>query len=333
MRTCIIAEAGVNHNGDLDLACALIDSAVDIGADYIKFQMFTAKDLVTAASPKANYQLKNTAPEESQYEMLERLELTQEMYGKLLTHAKERGIKIFSTAFDLKTIQYLDEVGQNLFKVPSGELTNLPYLRQIGGSKKPIILSTGMAKLGEIESALDVLVIAGAQRENITVLHCNTQYPTAMEDVNLRAMETIRQAFNVSVGYSDHTSGVEVSIAAVALGAVVIEKHLTMDCNLPGPDHKASLEPEAFKAMVSAIRNIEVALGDGCKRPSQGEFENRAIARKSLVAIKAIRSGDILSQDNLGVKRPGNGISPMLWDTMLGKIAVRDYEMDELIEL
>jgi N,N'-diacetyllegionaminate synthase len=331
--TLIIAEAGVNHNGDLALARQLIDAAADAGADLVKFQTFNADALVTRSAGKAEYQTQTTAAEESQHAMIRRLELTRGMHESLIDHCRSRGIAFFSTGFDPASVDLLVELGLDRFKIPSGEITNLPYLRHVGGHSKPVILSTGMATLGEIEAALGALEQAGTPRELITVLHCTTEYPTPMADVNLRAMVTIRNAFGVAVGYSDHTPGIEVAIAAVALGATVIEKHFTLDRNLPGPDHQASLEPGELKAMVAAIRNIELALGDGIKRPSASEVKNRPVARKSLVAARAIRAGEVLSAANLTVKRPGTGLSPMRWDEVLGRAAARDFAPDELIEL
>ena len=333
MKTLIIAEAGVNHNGDLEIARTLIDVAADADVDLIKFQTFSADRLVTRSAAKADYQSRTCASGESQYEMLHRLELTRESHEKLISHCKIKGIGFFSTGFDLQSVDMLAELGINRFKIPSGEITNLPYLRHIGHFGSPIILSTGMATLGEIEAALDVLERAGTSRDLITVLHCNTEYPTPMADVNLRAMLTIRDAFRVSVGYSDHTLGIEVPIAAVALGATVIEKHFTLDRNLPGPDQKASIEPIELKTMVTAIRNIERALGDGVKRPSSSEATNKPIVRKSIVARKLIRAEEIFTENNLTVKRPGTGISPMRWDEVLFKKAKRDFLLDELIEL
>jgi len=330
--TLIIAEAGVNHNGDMQLARQLIDVAADVGADMVKFQTFNAKRLATKQAPKANYQNKTTDQSESQHAMLEKLELTLDMHKELIPYCKERNIEFFSTGFDTQSLDLLVSLGIDQFKIPSGEITNLPYLRHIGAMGRSLILSTGMATLGEIEDAIDVLEKAGTDRSNITVLHCNTEYPTPMQDVNLRAMCSIRDAFGVQVGYSDHTAGIEVPIAAVALGATVIEKHLTLDKSMPGPDHKASLEPDELKAMVSAIRNIERAMGDGIKRPSPSESGNKAVVRKSIIAETAITSGEEFTADNLGVKRPGNGISPMRWDELMGKKASRDYQSDELIE-
>jgi N,N'-diacetyllegionaminate synthase len=333
LKTLIIAEAGVNHNGELALARQLIDVAAEAGADMVKFQSFRADRLVTIHARKADYQTQTTDAQESQHAMIRRLELTRDMHNALIAYCRLRGIQFFSTAFDVESIDLLVELGLDRFKIPSGEITNLPYLRHVGRYGKPVILSTGMANLGEIEAALEVLEQAGTPRKSITVLHCNTEYPTPMIDVNLRAMVAIRDAFGVPVGYSDHTSGIEVPIAAVALGATVIEKHFTLDRKLPGPDHKASLEPDEFRAMVTAIRNIEHALGDGVKRPSASEAKNRPIARKSLVAAGAIRAGDVFSERNVTVKRPGTGLSPMRWDEVLGRKARRDFAPDELIEL
>ncbi len=331
--TLIIAEAGVNHNGDLELAKQLVDAAADAGADLVKFQTFSAGRLATASAHKAEYQNRTRDKEQSQFTMLQQLELTDEMHEQLIDYCAERSIGSFSTGFDLESLDYLASLGAARFKIPSGEITNLPYLRHIGSFGKPLILSTGMATLGEIEGALDAVETAGTPRSQITVLHCNTEYPTPMQDVNLLAMTRIRDAFGVAVGYSDHTAGIEVPIAAVALGATVIEKHLTLDRNLPGPDHKASLEPDEFAAMVRAIRNIEQAMGDGIKRPSPSEAKNKTIARKSLVAAKSIKTGERFTPENLTAKRPGTGISPMRWDEVMGRTATRDYGVDELIEL
>lgn len=333
LKTLIIAEAGVNHNGDLALARELIDVAAEAGADLVKFQTFSADRLVTTDARKADYQDLSTGTDESQHAMIRRLELTRDMHEALIAHCKFRGIQFFSSGFDPESIDLLVELGLDRFKVPSGEITNLQYLRHVGRYRKPVILSTGMATLGEIEAALEVLERAGTPRDRVTVLHCNTEYPTPMVDVNLRAMLAIRDAFGVAVGYSDHTSGIEVAIAAVALGATVIEKHFTLDRNLPGPDHNASLEPEELKAMVAAIRNIEVALGDGIKRLTPSEAKNKPVARKSLVARQAIRAGEVFGEHNITAKRPGTGISPMRWDEVIGRTALRDFAADELIEL
>jgi N,N'-diacetyllegionaminate synthase len=332
-RTLIIAEAGVNHNGDIELAKQLIDAAAESGADLVKFQTFNADRLVTRTAKKAGYQNQATDSKESQYEMLRRLELSAEMHNELIAHCAARQIGFLSTGFDIESVDLLVSLGQNQFKIPSGEITNLPYLRHIGRLGKVIILSTGMATMDEIEAAIEVLEEAGTHRANITVLHCTTEYPTPMAEVNLCAMQSIHTVFDVAVGYSDHTSGIEVAIAAVALGASVIEKHFTLDRNLPGPDHKASLEPEELKAMVAAIRNIEVALGDGIKRLTPSETKNKPIVRKSLVASQTIKAGEAFSAQNITTKRPGTGISPMRWDEIIGCIAPRDFSVDELIEL
>jgi N,N'-diacetyllegionaminate synthase len=330
-RTLIIAEAGVNHNGDLGLAKQLIDVAADAGADLVKFQTFNASRLVTNTAKKADYQVKTSDGNETQHEMLRRLELTPEMHNELIAHCASRSIGFFSTGFDIESVDLLVSLGQHQFKIPSGEITNLPYLRHIGQLGKPVILSTGMATLGDIEAAIEVLEQAGTSRTNLILLHCTTEYPTPMAEVNLRAMQSIQSAFGIAVGYSDHTQGIEVAIAAVALGATVIEKHFTLDRNLPGPDHKASLEPAELKAMVTAIRNIEVALGDGIKRPTPGEAKNKPVARKSLVASKAIKAGEVFSVQNVTAKRPGTGISPMRWDEIIGQAARKDYNEDDLI--
>lgn len=331
--TLIIAEAGVNHNGDLGMALQLVDAAAAAGADLVKFQTFSADRLVTTAAPRAGYQQRNVGGAESQHEMLRRLELTPAMHDALIARCAERGIGFFSTGFDIDSLDFLKALGLERFKIPSGEITNLPYLRHVGAFGKPLILSTGMAMLGDVEAALVELEQAGTPRTAITVLHCTTDYPTAMCDVNLRAMLSLRHAFGVEVGYSDHTAGIEVAIAAVALGATLIEKHFTLDRRLPGPDHLASLEPDELRAMVTAIRNVEQALGDGVKRPTAAETTNRAVARRSLVAGRAIVRGEPFSADNLAVKRPGVGISPMEWDQVVGRPAPRDFAVDELIEL
>ena len=331
--TLIIAEAGVNHNGSIKTAEQLIETAAEAGADLVKFQTFSADRLVTGSASKADYQLETTSTSESQHEMIRKLELSREMHEELIALCKKCGVGFFSTGFDPQSVDLLAELGLDRIKIPSGEITNLPYLRHIGQYGKPVILSTGMARLGEIEAALEVLEASGTPRERVTVLHCNTEYPTPMADVNLKAMLAIRDALGVQVGYSDHTLGIEVPIAAVAMGATVIEKHFTLDRSLPGPDHRASLEPDELKAMVQAIRNIELALsGDGLKRPSPSESKNLEIARKSLVALVPIKAGEPFTEANLGVKRPGSGISPMRWDDFIGRPANRDYQADELIE-
>jgi N,N'-diacetyllegionaminate synthase len=331
--TLIIAEAGVNHNGDLAVAKRLIDVAAEAGADLVKFQTFSADRLVTTGAERAAYQTANCGGTESQYAMLRRLELTPAMHRELLAYCSTRAISFFSSAFDIESLDMLAALGLDRFKIPSGEITNLPYLRHVGRFGKPLIVSTGMASMDEIGAALAVLERAGTARQLITVLHCNTQYPTPMADVNLRAMLDIRDTFDVQVGYSDHTLGMEVAIAAVGLGATVIEKHFTLDRKMSGPDHKASLEPSELAAMVAAIRNVEQALGDGVKRPSASELPNRSAARKSLVAACVIHKGERFTAANIAVKRPGTGLSPMQFDVVLGRQAPRKFLADELIEL
>jgi N,N'-diacetyllegionaminate synthase len=331
-KVIIIAEAGVNHNGSIENAKKLIDAASNAGADYIKFQTFIAEKNITKKANKADYQIENTGKiKETQLEMVKKLELSKKDHESLYAYCKSKNIKFLSTAFDFDSIKLLEQFDLDFFKIPSGEITNLPYLRKIGSLGKPIIMSTGMADLREIEDALKILVQAGATKDNITILHCNTEYPTPMEDVNLAAMNTIGKTFNIKIGYSDHTLGIEIPIAAVALGATVIEKHFTLDNDMEGPDHRASLEPEQLKAMVVAIRNIEKALGDEKKEPSNSEKKNISIVRKSIVANTAIRAGTIFTEDNIIAKRPGNGISPMLWDSIIGKKATKDYLEDDLI--
>ena len=331
IKTLIIAEAGVNHNGDLDLAKQLINAAADAGADLVKFQTFNANHQVTRTAKKADYQTQTTSSTESQHAMLRRLELTEEMHHQLIAHCLTQNIGFLSTGFDIESVDLLVSLGQECFKIPSGEITNLPYLRHIGQLGKTVILSTGMATLGEIEAAIEVLEQTGTPRVKVTVLHCTTEYPTPMNEVNLRAMQSIHATFDVAVGYSDHTEGIEIAIAAVAMGASVIEKHFTLDRNLPGPDHQASLEPEELKAMISAIRNIEVALGDGIKRLTPSEARNRPVARKSLVASRAISIGEIFTAENITTKRPGTGISPMRWDELVGQASQKNYNEDDLI--
>ena len=331
-RTLIIAEAGVNHNGDIKIAKQLIDVAADCGADYVKFQTFSADRIVTKSADKAEYQKQSSDSSESQFEMLKRLELSVEMHLKLIEHCKHKSIKFLSTGFDIQSVDLLVGLGLNLVKIPSGEITNLPLLRHIGSLDLPVILSSGMSTMKEIGDALLILEQTGLPRAQITVLHCTTEYPTPMDEVNLRAMNSIRNTLGVAVGYSDHTLGIEVSVAAVALGASVIEKHFTIDRSLPGPDHKASSEPVELVAMVKAIRNIEVALGSDVKEPTMSEIKNAHIARKSILASQKIEKGEILSTVNLVVKRPGNGMSPMLWDRLIGQVATRTYLPDEMIE-
>ena len=328
----IIAEAGVNHNGSVSLAKKLIDVAVIAGVDAVKFQTFKAENLVSKNAKKAEYQKENMNDgDDSQFNMLKKLELDVDTHNELISYCNSKNIMFLSTPFDHDSIDMLNDLKLPMFKIPSGEITNLPYLRHIGSLKKEVILSTGMADIGEIEDALDVLIKAGTLKENITVLHANTMYPTPMTDVNLRAMQTIGSTFDVAYGYSDHTLGIEVDIAAVVMGASCIEKHFTLDKTMEGPDHKASLEPEELKAMVKAIRNIEVALGNSVKKPSKSETPNIKVARKSIVAATSIKKGELLTADNLAIKRPGNGISPMRWDEIVGGVAAKDYLADELI--
>jgi N,N'-diacetyllegionaminate synthase len=330
-KTLIIAEVGVNHNGDMDVARRLIDAAADAGADVVKFQTFLAERVVTSDARKADYQIFNTKSNESQYEMLKSLELNSQMHDELISYSANRGIEFFSTAFDMESLDYLISLGLERIKIPSGEITNLPYLRRIGSLGKQVILSTGMSNLADIEAALDVLERSGTPRSKIIVLHCNTEYPAPFDEVNLKAMQVISQAFGVKIGFSDHTVGVEIAIAAVALGACVIEKHLTLDRNQSGPDHLASIEPKEFTYMVRSIRNIEIAMGDGVKRPTTSEKKNKLIARKSLVAAKTICAGEKFTVDNITVKRPGTGITPMSWDDVIGRTATRDFRPDDLI--
>lgn len=334
-KVLIIAEAGVNHNGDLQKAVNLIDAAANAGVDYVKFQTFKASDLVNKDAPKADYQKSNTLnSSESQFEMLQKLELSYEDHRFLINHCKEKNIRFFSTAFDLSSLQFLHDLGLDLVKIPSGEITNLPYLRMAASLFKQVIISTGMSSMDEIEAALNVFTTAGISKSNMAILHCNSEYPTPMHDVNLMAMLHIQKKFGTAIGYSDHTLGIEVPIAAVALGAEVIEKHFTLDRSLPGPDHAASLEPNELKAMVLAIRNIELAIsGSGIKEASQSEMKNIAIGRKSIVAKKKILKGEPLTAENITVKRPGSGISPMKWDEVIGNTAQRDFDIDELIEI
>ena len=330
----IIAEAGVNHNGDIAKAKALIDKGAEAGVDYVKFQTFKAGNLVTKQAKRAAYQDRNTQDNDSQYEMLKKLELSQAVHQELIDYCAQKGVKFLSTGFDFESLEFLAGLGITIAKVPSGEITNLPYLRKVATLFPEVILSTGMANITEIKDAVKVLTDNGVSKDKITVLHCNTEYPTPMEDVNLKAMLHIQRELGVPVGYSDHTLGIEVPIAAVALGATVIEKHFTLDKTLPGPDHKASLEPEELKAMVSAIRNIEKAVGgSGIKEVSASEAKNKPIVRKSIVAAKKIVKGESFTVENLTVKRPGIGISPMQWDEVIGKTAKKDFEEDDLIEL
>ncbi len=332
MSVFIIAEAGVNHNGSIELAKELIDVAVEAGADAVKFQTFKAINLVSKDAKKAEYQKKNLNDgDDSQFNMLKKLELDIGVHKELIEYCESKNIIFMSTPFDLDSVDLLDELGLEIFKIPSGEITNLPYLRKIGKLNKKIVLSTGMANMDEVGDALSILIKAGTKKENITVLHANTMYPTPMEDVNLNAMLSIKKEYDVEIGYSDHTLGIEVDIAAVAMGAKVIEKHFTLDKTMDGPDHKASLEPNELIAMVSGIRNIEKALGDGVKKPSKSEIPNIEVVRKSIVASKDVKKGDIFNEKNLAIKRPGNGLSPMKWDEVIGTKAKKDYQVDELI--
>ncbi|MBN2777447.1 MAG: N-acetylneuraminate synthase [Bacteroidales bacterium] len=333
-KTIVIAEAGVNHNGSFELAKKLIGSAADAGADYVKFQTFNASRLVSKSAKKAKYQQLNTVDDDdSQYSMLKKLEMPEEWYYKLKEYAEERGILFLSTGFDIESIDFLDKLGINFFKIPSGEITNKPYLQHIAKKAKEVIISTGMADITEIRNALEVIYSEGLPKEKITLLHCNTEYPTPMCDVNLLAMQHIKNEFGVKVGYSDHTQGVEVAIAAVALGASVIEKHFTLDRNLPGPDHKASLEPDELKSMVESIRNIELAIsGSGLKTPSPSEKKNINIARKSLHYSNALSKGNVIKKDDLIAKRPGNGVSPMDIDFYIGKTLISDVEEEQMLK-
>ncbi|HJD94820.1 MAG TPA: N-acetylneuraminate synthase [Bacteroides togonis] len=333
-KVLIIAEAGVNHNGSLDIAKRLVDEAADAGVDIVKFQTFKAEKLVSKSAKQAEYQQRNMGKtDDSQYSMLKKLELSPLQHEELIDYCREKGIRFFSTAFDMDSIEYLHSLNLGLWKIPSGEITNYPYLRKIAQYGEPVILSTGMCELSDIEAAIQILLSHGLQKNQITVLHCNTEYPTPMKDVNLKAMLEIAEKFGVAVGYSDHTEGIEVPIAAVALGATVIEKHFTLDKNMEGPDHKASLEPQDLRAMVKAIRNIEQALGSGHKVISASERKNIEVARKSIVAACPIRKGDLLTDENLTVMRPGNGISPMRWEEVVGTYATRNYQEEEPIEL
>ena len=330
-RVFIIAEAGVNHNGSIDLAKKLIDVASAAGVDAVKFQTFKAENLATKNAEKANYQRARTDQKENQFSMLKKLEMSKEMHLELIDYTKNKNIEFLSSPFDHDSIDLLNDLGLELFKIPSGEINNLPYLKHIGKLNKKIILSTGMSNMDEIKNALDILINSGTKKNNIIVLHANTEYPTPIEDVNLRAMVNIGKELNVDFGYGDHTLGIEVDIAAVALGASCIEKHFTLDCDMEGPDHKASLEPYQLRDMVQAIRNTELALGNGVKKPSKSELSNIEIVRKSIIAKTKIKKGDIFKENNLTIKRPGGGISPMKWDDILGTKATKDYEEDELI--
>lgn len=329
-KTLIIAEAGDNHNGSRELAFQLIDKAVEAGADCVKFQTFITEEIISKRAEKAEYQKAATGSDESQYQMVKKLELSFEQFRELQKYAEKRGITFLSTPFDIPSVEFLDSINIPCFKIPSGEITNLPYLIKIAETGRDVIMSTGMAELNEIESAINILREHGSG--DISLLHCNTEYPTPYEDVNLRAMLTLKEKFGVRVGYSDHTQGIEVPIAAVALGAEIIEKHFTLDHNMEGPDHKASLEPDELKQMVDGIRKTEKALGNGIKTASPSEKKNIQIARKSIVARRNIEKGEILTEENLAVKRPGNGISPMRWYEVIGTKAIRDFSEDEMIE-
>ncbi|EAI9131569.1 N-acetylneuraminate synthase [Campylobacter upsaliensis] len=328
-KVLIIAEAGVNHNGDINLAKKLIEQAAKAGADVVKFQTFKANSCVSVSAKKAKYQLETTAKEESQLEMIQKLELSYESHFELMKHCKKHGIAFLSTPFDLESVEFLKGLDLPYFKIPSGEITNLPYLKAVAKCKKKVLLSTGMANLGEIEAALTILRKNGTR--NITLLHCNTEYPTPFEDVNLNALKTLKEAFKLEVGYSDHTEGIVASLGAVALGAVVIEKHFTLDKTMEGPDHRASLEFEELRALCKGIRELEKALGSGIKKASKSEAKNKIIARKSLVAKREIQKGEKFSIENLTTKRPGSGISAMRYEEYLGKRALKTYKKDELI--
>jgi N,N'-diacetyllegionaminate synthase len=331
-KVIVIAEAGVNHNGSVELAKQLIDVAVEAEADFVKFQSFKTENVVVRNAEKAEYQKQSSGSEETQFEMIKKLELDVAAHRELVSYCKQTKIQFLSTPFDMDSIALLDDLGLKIFKIPSGEITNLPHLRAIGSLKKEIILSTGISNLDEISQALDILVDSGTSKENITVLHANTEYPTPYEHANLRAMKTIGDRFDIKIGYSDHTLGIEVPFAAVGMGATVIEKHFTLDKTMEGPDHGASLEPHELIAMVRGIRNLERALGNGIKQPSPSEIKNINIVRRSIVALKSINKGEVFSNDNLTSKRPEGGISPMRWDEIIGKIAQKNYELDSLIE-
>ena len=326
----IIAEAGVNHNGDIEIAKKLIDAAADSGANYVKFQTFKAENLVQRKAKKADYQIVNTKKNDTQYSMLKKLELDYENHQELIDYCKSKNTKFLSTAFDFESIEFLKNK-IDFYKIPSGEINNLPYLEKVARLGLSVVMSTGMATMQEVKEAYEILVVNGVKKEDITILHCNTEYPTPMEDVNLRAMLTIEKELGVKIGYSDHTLGIEIPIAAVAMGAKVIEKHFTLDRTMEGPDHKASLEPNELKAMITAIRNIELALGDGIKTPSNSEKKNILIARKSIIATVEIKKGTIFTNENITVKRPGTGISPMKWNSIIGTKSTKDYKEDDLI--
>ena len=333
-KTFIIAEAGVNHNGNMELAKKLIDVAVEAGADAVKFQTWKTELCITKDAKKADYQIENTKnSEETQFEMVKKLELSFDDFYELADYCKKKSIIFLSTPFDIPSIELLHDIGVSIFKIPSGEITNLPYLEKIASYNKGIILSTGMSTLSDIEKALEIIIRGGTQKEKISILHANSEYPTPMEDVNLNAMITIGNCFKLPFGYSDHTKGIEVDIAAVAMGASVIEKHFTLNNNLEGPDHQASLEPDELKNMVKSIRNIELALGDGIKRVTKSEAANRLLGRKSIVAKRSIKKGEVFTNENLIIKRPGTGLSPMLWYKIIGQSASKDFEIDDFIRM
>lgn len=332
-KVLIIAEAGVNHNGDIRLAKKLVDIAVEAGADIVKFQTFIVENLVTQNAKMADYQIENTKNQETQFQMLKKLELTKENFVELYKYCEQKKIRFLSTGFDIESLNFLKPLNHGLWKIPSGEITNKPYLQFVGSLKEKVILSTGMADMQEIKDAIGVLLEAGTTLENITVLHCNTEYPTPFKDVHLNAMNTIKKELKTNIGYSDHTAGIEISVAAVALGATVIEKHFTVDKTLPGPDHAASLSSHELKSLVSSIRHVEEALGRSEKFPSDSEAKNKVIARKSLIAKNLIKQGEVFTSENLTIKRPGSGISPMRIDEVIGKKAKRDFSADELIEI
>ena len=333
MKVRIIAEAGVNHNGNINTAKKLIKIASNADADYVKFQTFKAENLVTKNAKRAKYQIRNTnIKNQTQFEMLKNLELKKDQHHILLKECRDKKVSFLSTGFDIESLNFLKKIGLKIFKIPSGEITNIPYIRHVGGFRKEIILSTGMSNLKEVEIAISELIKSGTRLEKITLMHCTTDYPTSMGDVNLKAIQTLKDEFNCKVGYSDHTLGDEISIAAIAIGASTIEKHFTISRNSSGPDHKASMEPEELVNMIKKIRNIEKALGDGVKKPSKGEMKNIMIARKSIISKSNINIGDKFSSNNITTKRPGNGISASDWDKLLGKISKKNYKKDDLID-
>jgi N,N'-diacetyllegionaminate synthase len=332
-KTIVIAEAGVNHNGDLDTAKRLIEVAAKAGADYVKFQTFNAKDLVTVDAVRADYQIRNSQVDESQFQMIQRLELKHEHHKALIDYSNHCGIKFLSTAFDVKSLDFLNTLGVDFLKIPSGEICNYPFLKAVASYRKRIILSTGMSTLADIDNAISVLLKFGASRKDLTLLHCTTEYPAPIDEVNLTVINTLRTAFGVEVGYSDHTMGIAIPISAVALGASVIEKHFTLDRSMDGPDHKASLEPNELALMIDSIRLVERALGDGIKKVTPSELKNINVARKSLVAADIIRKGEPFTSENIAVKRPGLGISPMRYEEIIGRLASKDFNKDDLIEI